>query len=254
MENNEINNKGEIKNAYFFTAPMILFAVIFVLLPVAGTFVTGFFRDISFLSKEFIGLDNYRKLFSDIHFWHSFRFTVLFVIVSVSIEIVLGLMFAVLLNEKFRLRGLARTAILIPWAIPVAVSARAWQLIYNYNYGVFNYFLLRIGIINEPVNWLGSAQSAFFSLVISDVWKATPFVAIILLAGLSAIPEDLYNQAKIDGASFHQRFFKITLPLLKPVIVVALLFRTIDRSEEHTSELQPHSFNSYAVHCLKKKK
>ena len=117
---------------------------------------------------------------------------------------------------------------LLPWAIPAAISARLWELIYNYSYGLTNFILLKIRIINEPVNWLETGFSAFVALVIADVWKTTPFVAIILLAGLQAIPKEIYYQAVIDRANFLQRFFKITLPLLKPAIIIALLFRTID--------------------------
>jgi multiple sugar transport system permease protein len=156
------------------------------------------------------------------------RFTILFVIVSVALELVLGMIFAVILNEKFRFRGLLRVAILIPWAIPIAISARVWQLIYNYSYGLFNFLAMQVGIASEPINWLGTPISAFFALVISDVWKTVPFMTIILLTGLSAIPEVLYQQGMVDGCNFYQRFQYITLPLIKPVLVVALLFRTID--------------------------
>ena len=125
-------------------------------------------------------------------------------------------------------RGFLRVAILIPWAIPIAISARAWQLIYHFDYGLLNFLFVKLGISDTHINWLGSSLGGFVSIVLSDVWKTTPFMTIILLAGLSAIPGDLYKQAQIDGTNFIQRFFKITLPLLKPVLVVALLFRTID--------------------------
>jgi multiple sugar transport system permease protein len=139
-----------------------------------------------------------------------------------------GLGFALVLNEGLRLRGFLRVAVLIPWAVPIAVSARVWELIYNYDYGLFNFVGLRLGFFSAPINWLGSSKGAFLALVLADVWKTTPFVAIILLAGLSGIPRDLYKQAAVDGATTLQRFCRITVPLLKPVILVALLFRTID--------------------------
>ncbi len=218
----------ELRESYTFVLPLVMVILIFILLPVAGTFITSLYRDVSFLQKKFIGLENYANLFQDIRFWQSFRFTLLFTFVSVCLEIVLGLVFALLLNEVLPFRGILRACVLIPWAIPAAIAGRTWELIYNYNYGLANFLAKSIGIATQPVNWLGSDVSAFFSLVLSDVWKTTPFAAIILLAGLSAIPQELYRQAKVDGANFIQRFFRITLPLLKPVLLVTLLFRTID--------------------------
>jgi multiple sugar transport system permease protein len=228
MKNKEVYTPKELRDAYIFTLPLILFTLAFVLLPVGGTLVSSLFRDVSFLSRRFIGWGNYQKLLSDAHFWQSVRFTLLFVVVSVSLETVLGMIFALVLNERFRLRGIARTTLLIPWAIPIAVSARIWQLLYNYDYGVFNFLVVKLGISLTPINWLGSSPGAFISLVLADVWKTTPFITLILLAGLVIIPQEVYRQAMVDGTNFYQRFFRITLPLLKPVLVVALLFRTID--------------------------
>ncbi len=214
--------------AYLFNSPLIIITLIFVFIPVVGTLVTGFYRDVTFMPNKFLGLANYERLFEDIHFWQSIQFTVLFVTVSVMFELFFGMIFALILNETFPGRGILMIAILIPWAIPNAISARIWELIYNFEYGIFNFLVIHSGLSAAPVNWLGSPISAFFSIVISDVWKTTPFVTVILLAGLSTIPKQLYEQAMIDGTNILQRFSKITLPLLKPVIVVALLFRTID--------------------------
>ena len=228
MERSKANLSGETKTAYLFNSPLIIVAVVFVLVPVIGTIVTSLIRDVTFLPEKFIALENYKRLFSDSHFFESLQFTFLFVIVSVSLELIFGLFFALLLNEAIPFRGLLRVVILIPWVIPIAISARVWELIYNFNYGIFNYIILQLGISDQPVSWLGSSIGAFSAVVVSDVWKTTPFMAIILLTGLSAINRDLYKQAKIDGTNFIQRFFKITLPLIKPIIVVALLFRSID--------------------------
>lgn len=228
MERSKANLSGETKTAYLFNSPLIIVAVVFVLVPVIGTTVTSLIRDVTFLPEKFIALENYKRLFSDSHFFESLQFTFLFVIVSVSLELIFGLFFALLLNEAIPFRGLLRVIILIPWVIPIAISARVWELIYNFNYGIFNYIILQLGISDQPVSWLGSSIGAFSAVVVSDVWKTTPFMAIILLTGLSAINRDLYKQAKIDGTNFIQRFFKITLPLIKPIIVVALLFRSID--------------------------
>lgn len=218
----------EARNGYLFNLPIIFFAIAFFVVPIVGTIVTSFFQDVTFLPRKFIGLSNYKQLSSDPYFWQSGRFTILFVLVSVTLELALGMIFALILNEKFRLRGLLRVSILIPWAIPIAISARIWQLIYNYSYGLFNFLAIQLGITTAPINWLGTPIAAFFALVISDVWKTVPFMTIILLTGLSAIPEVLYKQAMVDGCNFYQRFRYITLPLLKPVVIVALLFRTID--------------------------
>lgn len=220
--------RKEARSGYLFNLPIIFFAIAFFVVPIVGTIVTSFFQDVTFLPRKFIGLSNYKQLSSDPYFWQSGRFTILFVLVSVTLELVLGMIFALILNEKFRLRGLLRVAILIPWAIPIAISARIWQLIYNYSYGLFNFLAIQLGITTAPINWLGTPIAAFFALVISDVWKTVPFMTIILLTGLSAIPEILYKQAMVDGCNFYQRFRYITLPLLKPVVIVALLFRTID--------------------------
>ncbi len=214
--------------AFYFLSPLLFLLGIFVLVPVLGTVYTSFFRDISFLPRQWIGLGNYLTLVGDSDFWQSFRFSMLFILVSVPLELAAGMLLALLLNFPSRVRGIMRACILIPWAIPAAVSGRIWELIYNYEYGLANFLVARLGLSDLSVNWLGSAGGAFWAIVIADLWKTTPFVAIILLAGLSAIPEDLYKQAQVDGAHFLQRFFSITIPLMRPIIVVALLFRTID--------------------------
>ncbi len=228
MKSNSRYNLKDTKEAYLFNAPLIITAIVFILIPVAGTVVTSLSRDVTFLPSKFLGLENYSRMFGDVHFWQSARFTLFFILVSICLELFFGMIFALLLNETLPARGLFRVAILIPWAIPIAISGRIWQLIYNYEYGLFNYLVQFFGISNDPVSWLGSSFGAFVSVVIADVWKTTPFMTIIILAGLSTIPGDIYKQAMIDGTNFIQRFFNITLPLLRPVIVVALLFRTVD--------------------------
>jgi multiple sugar transport system permease protein len=217
---------GETRAAYAFNSPLILLTLAFVLLPVIGTVVTSLFQDVSFMERKFVLFANYARMLSDGHFWQSIRFTLLFVALSVTLELLLGMVFALLLNDVLPGRGFLRVALLIPWAIPIAISARIWELIYNFEFGLFNYLVAGIGA--GPVNWLGTSTGALAALVVSDVWKTTPFMTIILLAGHSTIPEDLYQQARIDGTTALQRFFRITLPLVRPAMVVALLFRTID--------------------------
>ncbi len=213
---------------YLFVLPLLVVVVALILVPVLGTFLDSTFLDVTFLPVKFSGLANYSWMFGNPGFWQALRFTCLFVLVSVPLEVALGLLFALLLSEPTPLRGLLRACVLIPWAIPAAVSARTWELIYNYSYGLANFLWLHSGLTQTPVNWLGSDAGAFAALVLADAWKTTPFVTIILLAGISAIPEDLYGQAQIDGANPWQSFTRITLPLLKPALVVALIFRTID--------------------------
>jgi multiple sugar transport system permease protein len=222
------NVKRESIEAYLYNLPMLLIISVFILFPVFGTLTISFFRDVTFLPSKFIALDNFIRLFTDKHFLDSIQFTLLFTIVSVALELIIGLVFALVLNETLPARVFFRIALLIPWVIPIAISGRIWELLYNYDYGLLNYLIVTLGIADEPVSWLGTSTGAFFSIVISDAWKTTPFMSVILLAGLSTINEELYEQSKMDGANILQRFFKITLPLLKPVLIVALLFRTID--------------------------
>jgi len=211
-----------------FLLPLIGFVVIFILVPVIGTLSDSLFLDVTYRPKRYMGADNFIWLFTDPGFGRALRFTGLFVLVSVPLEVILGLIIALVLNERLPLRGLMRAAVLVPWAIPAVVSGRIFELIYNYSYGAANYLLNALHLVQGPINWLGSDMGAFLALVAADSWKTTPFAAIILLAGLSAIPQDLYRQAEVDRANFVQRFFKITLPLLKPVLIVVLLFRTIE--------------------------
>lgn len=218
----------ESRTALLFLLPLLLTVLTFIAVPVAGTIFESFYRDVTFLPRRFLGAENYRSLLADRSFHQSVRFTLLFTFASVPLEVALGLLFALVLNRPYPGRGLLRAAVLVPWAIPAAVSGRAFELIYNYSYGLANYLVLTLGLSDAPVNWLGSSYGAFASLLIADAWRTTPFVAIILLAGLSAIPEELYAQATIDGATALQQFTRVTLPLLKPVLTVAFLFRTID--------------------------
>jgi multiple sugar transport system permease protein len=224
---NDITVK-EIRTACLFILPLILFILLFIVVPVAGTFAGSLFQDVAFLEEKFVLFDNYQQLMRDAAFAQAVKFTLLFVLVTVPLELVLGLLFALLLNVDVPGRGLLRGCVLIPWAIPAAISARTWELIYHYGGGLANFILLGLGISGQPVNWLGTGLGAFAAVVVADVWKTTPFVAIIMLAGLQTVPQELYAQAKVDRANFVQRFFRITLPLIKGPIIAALLFRTID--------------------------
>ncbi|HHJ63545.1 MAG TPA: sugar ABC transporter permease [Aquifex aeolicus] len=215
-----------LRGFLLFSLPAFLLLSTLVLIPVLGTVYLSLFRDVPFLGREFTGADNYLRLLSDSHFHRSLLFTLKFTLLSVPVEVVLGLGVALLVNERIPFRGLLRGAVLLPWAVPAVVSARVWQLMFNYSYGVLNY--LSDEFLGFRINWLGTELNALLSLVVADAWRTTPFVAVILLAGLQSIPEDLYSQAKVDGAGTLRRFLYITLPLLKPFILVAILFRGVD--------------------------
>lgn len=172
--------------------------------------------------STFTGLDNYRFLLQDDRFWNALRNTVYFTLTSVSLELVLGLCLALLLNRTFRFKGALTAIVLVPWAVPTVVSARMWEWIYNTDFGILNYLLGR------NINWLGSPLLAINAAIFMDVWKTTPFAAILFLAGLRVIPAELYQAARIDGAGPWALFSRITLPLLTPVILVVLVFRVLD--------------------------
>jgi multiple sugar transport system permease protein len=179
-------------------------------------------RLLIFNISRFVGLENYLFLLRDGRFWNALGNTAYFTVLSVTLEMALGLSIAVLLNRSFKLKGAARAAVLVPWAVPTVVSARMWEWMYNTDFGILNY------IAGTKINWLGSPSLAMNAAVFMDVWKTTPFVVILLTAGLQVIPTDLYRAARIDGAGGWQIFRRITLPLLKPVIIVVLAFRTLD--------------------------
>jgi multiple sugar transport system permease protein len=183
--------------------------------------------DEPFLGEPFVGLRNYVRVLQDTDFQSSLFVSAYFTAGAVILELLLGLTLAVVLNESFPGRGLMRAAVLVPWAIPTIVSASMWSWLYSPSVGAFNGLLNLLHIANGPVDMLGSATLAMPAMIIADVWKNTPFVALLLLAGLQVIPSELYEAARVDGASTRQRFRNITMPLLKGSVVLALLFRTL---------------------------
>src|SRR4051794_40841922 len=191
----------------------------------------------SFTNQEFlagleptkwVGLDNYRTLWHDSIFHHAIWVTIKFTLITVSFEFVLGLIIALVVNSHFRGRGLMRAVMLVPWAIPTVVAAKIWQWMLDDVFGVINDLLLKLHIISHPHAWISDPATSLASVSAVDIWKTTPFVALLLLAGLQVIPSDLYEAASVDGASALQQFWRITLPLLKPAIFVTLIFRTLD--------------------------
>lgn len=182
----------------------------------------------SFIVSNFIGFKGYVQAFTDQRLGSALWNTTLFTVVSVFFEFVLGLFLAMIMNKTIKGQGLIRTASLIPWAIPTAVAALMWSYLYDGSSGIIAHFFQTIGLIGNSSDLLLSGAGAMISTIIADVWKTTPYMAILLLAGLQNIPESIYEAAAIDGAGRWQRFFRVTLPMLKPAILVALLFRTLD--------------------------
>lgn len=225
MKQGSIRQK-EIRTGWLLTLLAILILVMVFAYPIGRAFWLSLFTQNlgTELQAEFTGLDNYARLLGDGRFWQSIWHTTVFTVSSILIELVLGMAIALVLNQAFFGRGLVRTAALIPWALPTAVMGLAWQWIFNDQYGVANDILRFLPVV-DPVTWLGEPNLAMVALIAADVWKTTPFFAIILLAGLQSISEDLYEAHAIDGASPLQSFVQITLPLLTPQILIALLFR-----------------------------
>ncbi|MGE3840300.1 MAG: carbohydrate ABC transporter permease [Vicinamibacterales bacterium] len=176
---------------------------------------------------EWGGLRNYARVWQDSRFWTSLRNTLVFTSASVLAEMVLGVGIALVLDRRFRGRSLLRAAVLVPWALPTAVIALAWAWVFNDAFGVANDLLRRVGLLEQPVAWLGDPVLAMGALVVADVWKTTPFVALIVLAGLQAVPSDLVDAARVDGLNAAQRFRYVVLPLLIPSLLVAALFRAV---------------------------
>ena len=184
--------------------------------------------DSCLISSNFTGFAAYGKLLSDTRFFHSLRSTAVFTVISVFFELVFGMALALIMNKAIKGIGGVRTTALIPWAIPTAVSALMWSYMYDGSSGVVAKIFADIGLIASPELMLLSSGGAMTAAILADVWKTTPYMALLLLAGLQIIDQGLYESAKIDGAGPTRTFFSITLPLLKPSLLVALLFRTLD--------------------------
>jgi len=216
---------------WILTTPTLILICLVALYPVLRTFYLSFTnaRLSGVRAVSFVGISNYTDLLTDGTFWHATGNTVVFTVFSVLFETILGLVIALTIHSNFRGRGLVRTAMLIPWAIPTVVSARMWAWMYNDVFGVVNDLLFtRLGLINHKIAWVADPVLTMPSLIAIDVWKTTPFMALLLLAGLQIIPGDLYEAAGMDGASPWYQFWTMTLPLLRPALVVALIFRTLD--------------------------
>jgi multiple sugar transport system permease protein len=217
------------KLAWWLLAPMLLLVGVFAVYPIVRMVGMSFTTQNleTGLTPVFAGTSNYQRAWSDTHFWETVWRTLVFTISAVSLELLLGLCAALALHHSPVGRGFARTAALVPWVLPTSALALGWIWIFNDQFGVVNDLLMRFGILSSPFAWLGHPGSAFGAVILADVWKTTPFLTILVLAGLQTIPSQLYEAAALDGASRWRRFLHITLPLLRPVIFVAVLFRML---------------------------
>jgi multiple sugar transport system permease protein len=229
MNESRARHSGDTRFAAVMLAPAFSFVLCIAVYPILRVLWLSLFEQNlgTGLQPEFAGLHNYRRLLNDGHYFQSLANTALFTFCAVTLEFLLGLAFALLLNRRFAGRAAARASALIPWAMPTAVLALAWTWIFNDQAGVLNDLLFKTGLIQERIAWLGSGGTAMASLIIADVWKTVPFMTIILLAGLQNIPEQLYEAGQIDGAGVFNQFRLITLPLLTPSIMLSVLFRSI---------------------------
>jgi trehalose/maltose transport system permease protein len=181
--------------------------------------------------RRFVGLENYLGpdgLLSNGDWWHSVSNTMVFAVLSVLIETLLGLGVALLLNQPSRIRTLLRAAMLVPWAIPTVVSAKMWSWMLHDQFGIVNHYLLALGVLSAPLAWTADPQLSLFTIVLVDVWKATPYMALLILAALQMVPVDCYEAAKVDGVPAWTVFRRVTLPLILPGVVVAMIFRMLD--------------------------
>ncbi len=214
---------------YWLLSPAVLATLIVVFYPMLQAGITSLYYEILWKPKatRFIGLDNFIAIARDPVFWASLGRTALWIGITVPLQLALGFVTALLLNQQFRWRTLARSLILIPWALPSVVIGLMWSWIYHPQVGLLNDLLLRVGMLNSAIPWLADPDTALYSIIAALVWQGFPFFAIMILAGLQTIPANLYEAAAIDGATTWQQFVEITLPGLKSVLVTAVMLRII---------------------------
>lgn len=212
---------------YAFVAPALFILVALVAYP----FFMAIYFSLSDIwvgrSGQFVGLQNYINLLHNEVFLQTLQNSFVFTFSSVSTKIVLGILLALALNQQLRFKKLWRGIILLPWVVPTALSVLGWWWMFDSLYSVFNWTLMRLGIIDVGLNWLGTKHLAMFAVILVNIWRGLPFFAISTLAGLVSIPDELYEAAQTDGATKPQQFFHVTLPLLRPILAIVILFSTI---------------------------
>jgi multiple sugar transport system permease protein len=220
--------RADRKLGFALLAPAFLLLAAVVIYPIIELILTSFSENKltePWLAKPWIGFDNYAKALGDTRFWEAALHTLLYIIVTVPGAVVLGLGLALLANKPFRVKWPVRLGLLLPWALPLVFSGLIFRWFFEFQQGLVNNALIGLGL--PPVAWLTQEGPAFFAVCIAIIWKTSSFAALVLLAGLQTIPRSLYEAAEVDGASTFQQFREITLPMLRPAIVVALIFRTI---------------------------
>ena len=226
------------RSAWWLMAPMVAALAIAAGWPLARTIWMSF-TDATLSAPTdvaWIGFANYLErdgdqwygVLADPQWWYATRNTLIFAVCSVSLETVLGVAIALALNAPFRGRGLVRAAVLVPWAIPTVVSAKLWAWMLNDEFGILNYALLGLGIISAPIAWVANPDLALAAVIAVDVWKTTPFMVLLVLAGLQMLPQDCYEASRVDGVHPVKVFWRVTLPLLWPALAVAIAFRALD--------------------------
>lgn len=230
--------RQRVKAAWLFLAPMLIALTLVAGWPLVRTFFLSF-TDASLSdlgAANLIGFENYLVyddgrwygVLADSVWWQSVWNTVYFSVVSVSLEVVFGVMVALILNAEFKGRVIVRAAVLIPWAIPTIVSAQMWAWMLNDQFGIINHMLMGLGVIDAPIAWTANATYSMWAVIMVDVWKTIPFVALLVLAALQMLPKDCYEAAEVDGIHPLRVFFKVTLPLITPALMVAVIFRLLD--------------------------
>jgi len=223
--------RREARFGYWLLAPALLLIGLVALFPLLWTVAESLhLHDLRmpWRGQPFVGLDNYAELLRTPRFWQALWHTAWFAAGSVVPELVLGMILALALNQAFRGRGAVRALVLVPWAIPTVVAGLLWRFMFDGEGAIANTILLDAGAIRSPLVWLAHPMAAWVPILLADIWKTTPFVALLLLAGMQNIDPALYQAARMDGAGSWHRFRHITLPLLRPAILVALIFRTLD--------------------------
>lgn len=211
--------------------PVTLLLGVWFLFPIGYSFYLSLHevllgRSVKF-GRPFVGLDNYLRIFSDPVFPQIVRTTVYMVVGMVSITTLLALAISLALNERFKGRAIARTLLLVPWAVPGVVNAVMWKWVFNYQYGIANTLLVKLGVLEQSIQWLNQGQITLRLVILASVWKATPFMTLLLLAALQNVPDNLYRAARVDGASTWQQFKHITLPLIKYKVAIVLILQTM---------------------------
>ncbi len=214
----------------YFLAPALVVIAFVLLYPVISTIILSFGRNSTsiFYGYEFFGWANYNRLLNTPRFIIALRNTVVFTAVTVPIELIIGLGLAVVLNRSFQGKGIVRMAVLFPWALPTALNALMWRWMFNTEFGLFNSMLTDLGLVAERINWIGAIPTSMYAMMFVSIWKTSSFMALLLLAGLQTIPSEMYEAGRVDGTNRWTEFLHLTLPLLRPAIMVAVLLRTMD--------------------------